>query len=192
MQLGTDIACYTWSNVITVEGALQPVFASPEQTLFCLQICSTFHSSTYSYWSPIGFVRSPVGMPKSNRSPVRILESYWSSTIFKSNWILKKIQVITYRLTNINYIVPGCHRCHCCWHVVLGHHWRWCAVVCSVRRLWGGVHHVGAGAGPSSLLVGGGGGPCSLFVWGHGRPCSPLVGGHDGPCSSFIGGHRHS
>jgi len=36
---------------------------------------STFHSSTYSYWSPIGFVRSPVGMPKSNRSPVRILES---------------------------------------------------------------------------------------------------------------------
>jgi len=52
-------------------------------------------------------------------------------TIFKSNWILKKIQVITYRLTNINYIVPGCHR-H--WSgVVMGHRavggcWRWAIV----------------------------------------------------------------
>ena len=39
------------------------------------QFGSTFHSSTYSYWSPIGFVRSPMGMTKSNRSPVRIPES---------------------------------------------------------------------------------------------------------------------
>jgi len=54
---------------------------------------STFHSSTYSYWS---------------------------STIFKSNWILKKIQVITYRLTNINYIVSGCH--HRSLGVVMGLH----------------------------------------------------------------------
>jgi len=86
---------------------------------------STFHSSTYSYWSPSGF----------------LLDSYWSSTIFKSNWILKKIQVITYRLTNINYIVLGCHHHssgvvmgrHRCWRVVLGCHavggcWRWAIV----------------------------------------------------------------
>jgi len=62
-------------------------------------------------------------------------------TIFKSNWILNKIQVITYRLTNINYIVPGCHRRssgvvmgrHRHWRVVLGHRavggcWRWAVV----------------------------------------------------------------
>ena len=52
-------------------------------------------------------------------------------TIFKSNWILKKIQVITYRLTNINYIVPGCH--HRSSGVVMGRRaaggcWRWAVV----------------------------------------------------------------
>jgi len=62
----------------------------------------------------------------------------------------------------------------------------------SVHCSWGGVHHVGAGAGPSSPLVGGGGGLCLLFIWGRGRPWSPLVGGRDGPCSSFIGGRRRS
>jgi len=46
-----------------------------------------------------------------------------------------------------------------------------------VRRLWGGVCHVGAGVGPSSLLVGGGGGLCSPLVWGHGGPCLSFVGG---------------
>jgi len=33
-----------------------------------------------------------------------------------------------------------------------------------VHRLWGGVHHVGAGVGLSSPLVGGGGGSC-LHCW---------------------------
>jgi len=61
-------------------------------------------------------------------------------------------------------------------------------MVGGVRRSCGGVHHVGAGVGPSSPLVGGGGGSCLPLVWGHGGLCLPLVGGRGGPCSSFVGG----
>jgi len=45
-----------------------------------------------------------------------------------------------------------------------------------VRCLWGRVCRVGAGVGPSSLLVGGGGGSCSPLVWGRGGLCSPSIG----------------
>ena len=50
-------------------------------------------------------------------------------------------------------------------------------MVGSVHRSWGGVCRVGAGAGPSLLLVGGGGGSCSPLVWGHGGPCLLFIGG---------------
>ena len=80
-----------------------------------IPFASTFHSSTYSYWSPsgfqdsywspIGFVRSPVGMPKSNRSPVRIPESTRTPTNFGCNWILTKFEEYTSNCihTNVNY-----------------------------------------------------------------------------------------
>ena len=69
---------------------------------------------------------------------------------------MKKIQVIAYILTNINYIVLGCHCCslgvvmgrRCHWCVVLGHCavggcWRWAIVEdggwCSPLVGWGAL-----------------------------------------------------
>ena len=94
----------------------------------------------------------PTGVLVDSRILTGVLLDLGIPTIFKSNWILK-IQVITYRLTNINYIVPGCHR-------------RSSGVVMGRRRRW---HVVGAGRGPSSKMVGGGG-RCSPLV-GWGAPC---------------------
>ena len=92
--------------------------------------------------------------------PTGVLLDLGIPTIFKSNWILKKIQVITYRLTNINYIVPGCHRRSS--GVVMGRRRRW-RVVLGCRAVGG------CWRGPSSKMVGGGG-RCSPLV-GWGAPC---------------------
>jgi len=81
----TEQAHIYTASMASIFGQDLPPLVYHGSSPFAYAASSTFHSSTYSYWSPtgfqdsywspIGFVRSPVGMTKSNRSP----------TIFESN-----------------------------------------------------------------------------------------------------------
>ena len=112
-KIGTNTGIRTWITGIYLENFFNknftPILYHPRLSLAfqsnsmvlnrlssmwnISKFCSTFHSSTYSYWSPIGFVRSPVGMTKSNRSPVRSPESTRTPVGFlqESNNFCKKL-----------------------------------------------------------------------------------------------------
>jgi len=114
-------------------------------------------------------------MPKSNRSPVRILESTRTPVgiLLEFNNFYKQLDskenTSNYIQTNINYIVPGCHR-HSSrvvmgrrhrWRVVLGRRavggcWRWAVIE---DGGWWWVVFAVSGVG------------CAVWVLVLGRPC---------------------